>query len=392
MVTLKPDLHEQRYREGDVALVHDYVTQRGGAERVVLLMAEALGGAPLYTSFYDPVSTFPAFRNLEVRPFRLNKVGALRTRHRLTMPLLAPLFSSLQVDAKVVLCSSSGWAHGVRTEGRKIVYCYSPARWLYQMDRYLGEPDSPALWSPRLVRRQVGLEMALRMARPVLGDWDRRAMGSADRYLAVSNETATRFRKVYGVEAEVLSPPPTLRAGGPEALVQGVEPGYLLCTSRLLPYKNVGVLVEAMQYVPDIELLVVGDGPTRRFLEASSGPNVRFLGTVNDAQMRWLYRHCIGLVAASHEDFGLTPLEAATFGRPSAVLGEGGFLETVIEGTTGVFFESLAPHKVASGIKELLGTSFDPLEIRSHADRYDPEVFKNRIREIVGEEMRVTDS
>jgi glycosyltransferase involved in cell wall biosynthesis len=226
------------------------------------------------------------------------------------------------------------------------------------------------------------------MARPLLEDWDRRAMGSADRYLAVSNETAARFRKVYGVDAEVLSPPPTLRAGGPEEPVEGVTPGYCLCTSRLLPYKNVGVLVEAMQYVPDVELLVVGDGPTRRFLEASSGPNVRFLGPVSDAQMRWLYRHCIGLVAASHEDYGLTPLEAATFGRPSAVLGEGGFLETVVEGTTGVYFENLAPHRVAAGIKELVGTTFDPFAIRAHANRYAPEAFKSRIREIVGEEMR----
>ena len=354
---------------GTVALVHDYLTQHGGAERVALLIAEALGDAPFFTSFYDPSATFPEFGDLDVHAFGANRLALLRRHHRLALPLLAPLFSSLEVEADVVVCSSSGWAHGVGTEGRKIVYCYAPARWLYQSEVYLGAPQTSALWASGLVKRPLGLSAALRCARPLLAQWDRRAAKSADRYVAVSKETAKRIEAVYGVEAEVVSPPPTLRAGGPEFPVEGVDAGYVVCTSRLLPYKNVGVVVEAMQYLSHLRLVVVGDGPVRPFLESSAGPNVQFVGSVSDAQMRWLYRNSIGLVAASYEDYGLTPLEAATFGRPSAVLGCGGYLETVVDGMTGVYFDNLAPHIVARGIDEMARTTFDAREIRAHRPR-----------------------
>src|SRR5581483_232758 len=103
---------------------------RGGAERVVLSLAHAFPGAPLYTSLYEPAGTFPAFADLDVRTMRLNRLAMLRRDHRLALPLLAPAFSQLRVEADVTVCSSSGWAHGARTSGRKVVYCHTPARWL----------------------------------------------------------------------------------------------------------------------------------------------------------------------------------------------------------------------------------------------------------------------
>ena len=123
-----------------VALVHDYLTQRGGAERVVLAMRRAFPSAPLYTSLYDPQGTFPEFQDAEVRTSSLNRIPGLRQHHRAALPLLAPTFSRFRIDAGVALCSSSGWAHGARVTGRKVVYCHTPARWLYQSDRYLGRP------------------------------------------------------------------------------------------------------------------------------------------------------------------------------------------------------------------------------------------------------------
>src|SRR5262245_17315694 len=108
----------------NVALAHDYLTQRGGAERVVLSLASAFPEAPLYTSLFDPQATYPGFRDVDVRPLRLNRVQLFRRNHRLAFPLLAPAFSSLRLDADVVVCSSSGWAHGIHSEGRSIVYCH----------------------------------------------------------------------------------------------------------------------------------------------------------------------------------------------------------------------------------------------------------------------------
>ncbi len=178
-----------------VALVHDYLTQKGGAERVVSVLMEAFSEAPLYTSLYEAKRTFPDFINKDIRPFSLNRFGTLRRHHRLAFPLLAPAFSGHSVKADVTLCSSSGWAHGVNTSGRKVVYCYAPARWLYQAERYLGEPANeivdaePTCWKQTL--RLRGAQLALRTLGDPLRRWDQRAAASADRYLTSSRVMAT---------------------------------------------------------------------------------------------------------------------------------------------------------------------------------------------------------
>ena len=118
-----------------VAIAHDYLTQRGGAERVVLALTRAFPDAPVYTTLFDPASTFPEFSSVDVRTSGLNRVSAFRRDHRLALPVLAMAANSIRIDADVVIASSSGWAHGFRTSGAKVVYCYSPARWLYQSGR-----------------------------------------------------------------------------------------------------------------------------------------------------------------------------------------------------------------------------------------------------------------
>src|SRR4051812_16865405 len=164
-----------------VAIAHDYLTQRGGAERVVLAMTRAFPDAPVYTALYNASTTFPEFRGVEIRSTWLDEIPVLRSRHRLALPLLAATFEHVEVEADVVLCSSSGWSHGVATRGRKIVYCHTPARWLYDGARYIGE------------RRGAGWA-ALAVLRPYLLRWDRRSALGADRYLANSTAIQRRIR------------------------------------------------------------------------------------------------------------------------------------------------------------------------------------------------------
>jgi glycosyltransferase involved in cell wall biosynthesis len=353
----------------DVAIVHDYITQRGGAERVVLAMARAFPGAPVYTTLYDPPATFPDFRDLDVRTTWLDRVTPFRRYHRLAFPLLAPVVSTWNVDADVLLCSSSGWAHAVRTSGRKLVYCYAPARWIYQRDRYAGDH--------RVVRA------ALRAVAPPLRRWDVRAAKTADRYVVISNAVAAAVAEHYGIEPEVLPPPITIVVDGPTEQVAGVVPGALLCVSRLLSYKNVDAVVQAFAALPGEQLVVVGEGPERRRLRADAPPNVRFVGTVDDAELRWLYRSCSGLVAAAYEDFGLTPLEAAAHGRPSAVLRAGGYLDTVLEDDTGVMFAVPTPAAVADAVRRLRATQWDAARLRAHAARFSEARYATRLQELV---------
>jgi len=327
----------------------------------------------LYTSLYDPAATYPEFTSSPVMTLPLNRLGALRHNHRLALPLLAPAFSRLHIDADVVLCSSSGWAHGVRTKGRKIVYCYTPARWLYDRDRYLG--DAAPIARP-----------ALSAVRPWLSRWDRRAAASGHRYLTLSRVVRDRLWCAYGIEAEVVPPPHTIQVDGPCTPVEGIDGGFVLCVARLLPYKNVGALVTAFRGLPGVRLVVVGDGPERRRLEAGGPPNVSFLGPTSDAALRWLYAASAGVIAAGHEDYGLTPLEGLAFGKPSAVLRWGGYLDTVVEGETGVFFDALDPETIGQAVARLLAEDWNGDLLRAQAEQFSEPRFVARLRAIVAEE------
>ena len=120
-----------------IAICHDYLTQRGGAERAVLSLSDAFPDAPIFTSLYEPAGTFEEYRAKDVRTSVANAVPLIRKHFRAALPLYPAIFASQRIDAEVTICSSSGWAHGARTTGRKIVYCHAPARWLYQPDSYL---------------------------------------------------------------------------------------------------------------------------------------------------------------------------------------------------------------------------------------------------------------
>ncbi len=360
----------------DVAIVHDYLNQRGGAERVVLIMAKGFEGAPVYTALYDPETTFPEYAGLPIKVSWLNRIPWARRRHRMLLPFLAPTYSALHIEADVVLCSSSGWAHGVRTGGRKIVYCYAPARWLYQTERYLGGHGSVS----SLVARG-----ALGVLSPALRSWDRAAAASADRYLAVSTVTAQAVTAVYGVEAEVLMPPIDLDPSLPTTEVTGVAPGFWLCVSRLLPYKNVDAVLDGVQRQGG-RVVIVGSGPERARLQERAGRFATFLGAVDDEQLRWCYANCRGLIAAAHEDFGLTPLEAALFGKPTAALRAGGYLDTVVDSSTGCMFDAATGDQIAAALHRLERASFDSGALVRHAQRFSTERFLTRLREIVAEE------
>jgi glycosyltransferase involved in cell wall biosynthesis len=368
-----------------VVLAHDYATQRGGAERVALMLSRAFPGAPMHTTLYDPAGTFPEFGGLDLRTTHLDKHALLRRYHRLALPLLASAVDADRVEGDVLLASSTGWAHGYRGASKTVVYCHAPARWLYQTDRYLGSHSGAG---PIGRARRAGMGATLAALAPGMRRWDAAAAARADLYLANSTVTQHAIEQVYGIRAEVLPPPPALLPGGPEQRVEGVEPGFLLCVARLMPYKNVDVIVQAVNALPGARLVVVGAGPDRARLEALAGPRVRLLGRVDDDQLRWLYRNTAALVAASYEDYGLSPLEAGAFGKPSVVLGDGGYLDTVVPGRTGVFFDAPQPTAIAGAIEDALARSWSPRRIAAHVATFGADRFSARLREIVGDVAR----
>jgi glycosyltransferase involved in cell wall biosynthesis len=358
-----------------VAIVHDYLTQRGGAERVVAQCCATFPGAPLLTSLYDPRATFESFRRVDVRTGALNRIPPLRHHHRAALPLLAPWFATRHVAADAVLASSSGWAHGVRTDGRLVVYCHAPARWLYQQDRYL-RATGAATASRALAR------VALAVLGPPLRRADRAAAVRATTYLANSTATARLVAELYDREAEVLHPPPAIDATGERRAVDGLDAGFALCVARLLPYKHVDVAAAAAARL-DRPLVVVGDGPERRRLAAAAPKSVRFLGVVDDATLRWCYEQASVLISVGFEDFGLAPLEAAALGTPTVARRFGGALDTVVEGATGTLLDDVTPDAVASAVRALVDRPPSRDRLAAFAAGFSGARFSARLREVV---------
>lgn len=380
-------------RHVPVAIAHDYLTQAGGAERVVLDLARAFPGAPIYTSLYHPAGTFPEYSSYDIHTSVLNRVPLLRKDPRIALPLLAPAVSRMTIDADLTIASSSGWAHGMRTTGRMVVYCHAPARWLYQTGKYIGGDGGPAL-KDRFRRRLAWY--AVRALGEPLRRWDRKAARRADLYLANSTVTQAAIKEAYGIEAEIVPPPPAMDPDGRSREIAGLEPGFMLCVARLLPYKNVDMVIAAMQHLPGHRLVVVGSGPDLRRLahlaeglgatvrqDGTTRGRISLLGRVDDDELRWLYARSSMLVAASYEDYGLTPLEAAMFGKPTVALRAGGYLDTIAEGDSGLFFDELSPVAIADAAAEAAEYDWEPAQILVHGDRFSPKRFQARMRAAV---------
>lgn len=350
----------------DVVVAHDYLTQRGGAERVALALAEGFSARRVVTSAYAPAQTFDGFAAFDVTTSRHPMVRMLRRDPRRALPFLASAWTHMRpVQADVLICSSSGWAHALgRTPGTaKIVYCHNPARWLYQRDDYTSGTGA-------------GVRAALAALTPSLTRWDRRAAASADAYVANSTSVAARIRRVYGIDAHVVHPPVSVDVDGPRDAVPGLAPGYFLTVGRARGYKGTQTLVNAFAGMPHHRLVIVGTAP-----DPSHPTNVTALGRVTEAQLRWLYAGARALVSVSHEDFGLTPVEAGAFGTPALVLRAGGFLDTTTEGVSGAFIDGESVDAVRRAVHDFPDT-WDADAVRASARRFAPAEFIRRIRRI----------
>jgi glycosyltransferase involved in cell wall biosynthesis len=353
-----------------IVLLHDYLTQPGGAERVVATLLERWPEAELKTFVYDPDGTFGEFAPHDPETSVLQPVAGT-VSHRALLPVLPLAARSLAVDdADVVISSSSGWAHGIPVAPGipHVCYCHNPPRWIYDADAYIGNR-----W----------LRNALRPVLRGLRAWDQRAARRPTRYVANSHNVRRRVERAYGRQADVVHPPidterftPTDRPGD----------GYVLTLSRLLPYKRVDLAIEAAERV-GVPLVVAGDGPDRPRLEAMAGPGVEFRGRVDDGEIPELYAGASAFFLGGEEDFGITPLEANAAGRPVVAYGGGGALETVRDGETGVLFDRQDAEPAAAALERALDTDPAPERLGAHAERFGAGRYLDEMQGIVEEEL-----
>jgi len=356
-----------------VALVHDYLTQYGGAERVLEALHERYPDAPIFTSIADLAELPDRFAGWDIRESGLRRVPGAARAHRALLPLYPAAFRGFAGALRpfdVVIADSSAWAHHApaRPDAVLICYCHSPARFLYGDQDYL----EPARLPPVLKALLPPIFARLRRA-------DQAAAARVDRYLANSRNIAARIRAVYGREAAVIYPPVDVErfAGNAQA---PPEPWYLV-VSRLVPHKRVELAVAAFNQL-GLPLKIVGDGRALPALRRRAGPTIEFLGRLDDDRVADHLRRCRALVLPAAEDFGLTAVEAQAAGRPVIAYGAGGALESVIPGETGLFFARPTVEALVAAIQESERRSWDPRRARANAARFGKERF---LREIEAE-------
>lgn len=352
-----------------VAIVHDYLVNRGGAERVVEAMRHLWPDAPVFTSIYHPEDTYPSFREADVRTSFLQRWSRDAEGFRRFLPLFPRAFRYFDLSGyDVVVSSSSGFAHHVRVpQGTcHVVYSYSPPRFLWD-PRY----DTDGM-VPRWARP------ALPPVRAWLRRRDRKAARAPHFYLAVSAVAKRCLEATYGRQSMALQPPIDL---GRFSVGRGAG-DYHLMVGRMLPYRNQHLAVRAFTEM-ERRLVVVGDGPARANLERLAGPTIEFRGVVADEELLALYRRCRGVIVTGEEDFGLIPLEANACGRPAIAFGAGGALETVVDGVTGVLFRRPTPGAIAEAVERAERAGFEPALLRAHAERFGIEAFCARLARFV---------
>ncbi|MBV9131428.1 MAG: glycosyltransferase, partial [Chloroflexi bacterium] len=287
-----------------VALVHDYLNQYGGAERVLEELHALFPNAPVYTSMYWPAKMSPTIRGLDVRTSFMQRLPMVTRNHQpflLLYPLAFEGFDLSEFD--VVISNSSAFCKGVVTPPGTlhICYCLTPMRWVWNYHAYV---DRERLgWMARMV-----LPAAISQLRA----WDVATAQNVDRFLAISRTVSSRVRKFYRRDSTVIYPPVNCDAFAlPPARVED----YYLVVARLMPYKRIDLAVDAFTRL-GIPLKVVGRGRDESELRARAGRNVEFVGNISDTELKQLYAHCRGYVFPGEEDFGIAPLEANASGRP----------------------------------------------------------------------------
>lgn len=345
-----------------VAIVHDYLNQAGGAERVVVSLNRLFPEAPIFTTLLDLDRTWPELRGADIRASWMQRLPGVDKHFKAYLPLYPLAITQMDLsEFDLVISSSSAFAKAVRTrpDALHLCYCHTPMRCLWDYDRYVAREQLGPL-------TRALLPVAIRQLRR----WDLATANRPDMYVANSSVVAQRIRSCYGQDAAVLPPPIEVHRYAPSP----VQEDYYLVVSRLVPYKRVDLVVEAFNQLGR-PLLVVGDGPDRPVLERMAGPRIRFLGKLPDETVARLFSRCQAFILPGEEDFGITPLEANATGRPVIAYGAGGALDTVVEGQTGILFRHASARSLIDAVRACERQPWNPAAIRRHAERFSEQAF-----------------
>jgi len=349
------------------AIIHDWLTGLRGGERVLEELCRLFPHAHLYTLLHNRGSTSPIIEEMEIRTSWIQRLPAARRRFRLYLPLFPAAVESFDLRGyELVISCSHSVAKGVLPDPAAVhlSYVFTPMRYAWDLRH---EYFHPARSRPLARLLAPALTSYLRT-------WDVASCPRVDRFVACSNHVRQRIQRYYGRPAQVVYPPVDTEFFTPgEARRE-----HLLIVSALVPYKAIELATAAAHHL-DLPLLVVGDGPERRRLEATAPANVRFTGAVGRDELLELYRRAAAFLLPGEEDFGIAALEAQACGIPVVAYGRGGALETVRDGVTGILFEEPTSDGLCKAVDRALKARFRPHELRDHAASFSRATFRRRM-------------
>ncbi|MBI4437509.1 glycosyltransferase [Candidatus Uhrbacteria bacterium] len=353
-----------------LALVHDYLIQDGGAEKVVDVMHGLWPDAPLYTLLFDPKS-LPAFAGRDIRTSFLSRLPFGRRKYQWYLPLMPTATELYDLsDYDVVLSSTSAFAKGVltRENALHICYCHTPTRYLWSdTHSYVEE-----LRVPRFVKAMLPSVLSrLRL-------WDKAAADRVDVFVANSKTVKARIQKYYRRDATVIHPPVDTR----RFAISSEPKTYFLTGGRLVAYKRYDLVIKAANRV-GLPLKVFGAGPIEADLKRMANPHIEFLGRVGEAEQARLYANAIAFIHPQEEDFGITPVESMASGRPVIAYKKGGATETVVSGLSGEFFHEQIWEELADLMLRFDERRYNPAAIKAHAEHFSRERFEREMRAFV---------
>jgi glycosyltransferase involved in cell wall biosynthesis len=353
-----------------VALVHDFLLDVRGAERVFLALCDLFPDADLFTAVYDERGTEGRFAARRPTTSFLQRVRPDARTFRALLPLYPYAMEALDLSGyDLVISSSSAWAHGVIADpgAVHVCYCHNPFRYAWN-----AREATLAKYDPL---RGAVLGLVFQRWR----QWDWIAAQRVDLYAANSETTRKRVKRYFGRDATVLYPPVETERFAPAAV--GDE--YVVL-SELMPHKRIDLAIAAFNELR-LPLTVVGNGPDARRLRRMAGPTIRFTGRVSDAEAAALLSSARALVVTATEEFGIAAVEAQAAGRPVIALREGGVRETVLEGVTGTFFDTPDPGVLAEAVRGFDADAIDPQACVHNAARFSVQGFADGMREVIAD-------
>lgn len=359
-----------------IALVCDFLTKFGGAQRVLLSLHELYPDAPIYCLAYDEIGTKGKFKDCQIIESSLGKLPPfLKKKTKYFLPSLPKRIEEFDFsDFDVVVSSSDSYSHGILTKPSTfhLCYCHTPTRYLWDWyHEYLKENNMDKGLKSLIVRNILH---KIRI-------WDKVSSSRVDKWLANSQNVAERIEKYYRTNAEVLYPPVDTDKIGLNA---GNRDDFYLVLSRLEPYKRVDLAVEACTKL-NKNLVVIGEGTDLKNLKKIAGKTITFLGWQDEKDVYKHLQQAKAFIFPGEEDFGITPVEAMAAGTPVIAYNKGGVVESVADGKTGIFFDEPNADSLATAIEKFEKESdkFTPQNCNEQTGKFTKAVFQIQFKQIL---------